>query len=64
MNHLLLQRDFSKAANKEYVSALYRMAQCYQHGIGVERSDYTAVKNYKRASVLGHTNAMFYLAAD
>jgi TPR repeat protein len=32
----------SKAAEQEYPSAQYRLAECYQNGIGVEKDDVKA----------------------
>lgn len=48
---------FLRAANQFHVDALYNIAYCYEHGLGVEKSVPNAIRTYQQAALLGDSAA-------
>ena len=46
----------------DYEDGIYRLAYCYEHGIGIDIDKEKAFKLYNDLARMGNEDAMFYLA--
>ena len=54
--------ELRKAAATNDLAAQFYVAVCYQHGIGVEKSEADAFKMYRKAAERGLPDAMYHIA--
>ena len=55
--------QLKKAAATNDLAAQFYVAVCYEHGIGVEKSEADAFKMYRKAAERGLPDAMFHIAS-
>ena len=60
-NYELAFTWFMRAARQYQLDAIFNVAYCYEHGLGVEENRHEAIRYYKQASLLGDYEAKLSL---